>query len=384
MIQTTRATAEGTALYKDRFSNHIADGLADGLAEGHFRQSNHLWLSSIGLGTYLGDADDRTDQAYRMAVRRAVELGCNVIDTAANYRFQRSERSIGGALADLFSQGEISRDEIVVATKGGYIPFNDKPPLTRQDMMRYIDETFIETGICEWSDFVQNAHCITPRYLAHQLDQSLENLKLDCIDVYYIHNPESQLSEVSREEFYQRLRKAFEFLEGAVEAGKISTYGTATWNGYRAPSGNQNSREFLSIEQVVNTAQEVAGAHHHFKVVQLPVNLGMLEAFTDLNQPLKGGISTFLEAAVELGITVMSSASILQSKLASGLGPVVSETFKGLRTDAQRAIQFTRSTPGVTTALVGMSNVSHVEENMEVGRIPPAELDDYLKLFSTP
>ncbi len=380
MIQTTRATAEGTALYRERFSSNIAEGLA----KGHFRQSEHLWLSSIGMGTYLGDADDRTDQAYRLAVTRAVELGCNVIDTAANYRFQRSERNIGDALAELFSQGDFARHEIVVTTKGGYIPFNNKPPLSRQDMMRYIDETFIETGICQWIDFVQNSHCMTPRYLAHQLDQSLENLKLDCIDVYYIHNPESQLSEVSREEFYQRLRKAFEFLESAVEAGKISSYGTATWSGYRVPSKSQGNREFLSIEEVVKTAQEVSGDRHHFKVVQLPINFAMLEAFTDLNQPLKGAISTFLEAAVDLGMTVMSSASILQSKLASGLPPVVSETFMGLRTDAQRAIQFTRSTPGVTTALVGMSKVSHVEENMEVGRVPPAELDDYLKLFSAP
>jgi aryl-alcohol dehydrogenase-like predicted oxidoreductase len=371
MNQSRKATTEGTANYKNRFAGVVA--------EGHFRQSQGLWMSSIGLGSYLGNPDERTDEAYRNAVERAVELGCNVFDTAANYRFQRSERSIGATLADLFSQGRSSRDEIVIATKGGYIPFDTVAPLSRQDAMNYLEETFIKPGVCAREDFVGGSHCMTPRYLEHQLDQSLRNLKLECIDVYYIHNPESQFAEVSRGEFYKRLRAAFEFLESAVEAEKISVYGTATWNGYRAPA---NSPEALSLEQVVNTAREVAGDGHHFKVVQLPFNLAMVEAFTDVNQTLDGESVTFLEAAAGLGVTVMSSASILQARLSSGLPANVSEAFPGLRTDAQRAIQFTRSTPGIDVALVGMSNIAHVEENLGVAKLPPAPMEEYLKLFS--
>jgi aryl-alcohol dehydrogenase-like predicted oxidoreductase len=221
---------------------------------------------------------------------------------------------------------------------------------------------------------------MTPAYLAHQLDQSLRNLQLSAVDVYYLHNPESQFAEVRGEEFYTRLRATFEFLESAVATGKISMYGTATWNGYRVPS---NSPELLSLERVVQTAREVAGDQHHFKVVQLPINLAMLEAFTNVNQSLAGRRATFLEAATELGVTVMTSGSILQSRLAAGLPPIIKETFKGLRTDAQRAIQFVRSTPGVTTALVGMSNIVHVEENLEVAKLPPAVTKEYLKLFSS-
>lgn len=373
MVQTQKATGEGTANYRDRFSSTLADG--------HFRQSQGVWLSSIGLGTYLGGTDEHTDEAYRASVKRAAGLGCNVFDTAANYRCQRSERSIGDALLELFSQGELSRDEVIITTKGGFISFDTYPPRSRQELMNYIEETFIKPGICEWDYFVQNSHCMRPAYLAHQLEQSLRNLKLECIDVYYLHNPESQFAELSREEFYRRLSEAFEFLEHEVERGKISMYGTATWTGYRVPEDNP---EFLSLEQIVNTAREVAGNGHHFKVVQLPVNLAMVEAYTDANQPLKGEKYTFLEAATELGITVMSSASILQSRLASGLDPIFSAYLKGLRTDAQRAIQFTRSIPGLTTSLVGMGSISHVEENLEVAKVPPLALDDYLKLFSTP
>jgi aryl-alcohol dehydrogenase-like predicted oxidoreductase len=365
------ATPAGTRYYCQRF--------ADEHAATHFREAQGLWLSSIGFGTYLGQPDERTDAAYQSAVKRAVTLGCNVIDTAANYRFQRSERSLGEAFADVFAEGVVGREEIVVTTKGGFIPFDSVPPRSQQDFRRYIEETFINTGICNWDDFVQGQHCMTPKYLAHQLEQSLRNLKLDAVDVYYLHNPESQLAEVEREDFYQRLHHAFEFLEEAVAAGKIAFYGTATWNGYRVPA---NSAEYVSLERVVQTARTVAGEQHHFKVVQLPINLAMTEAFTHANQTVNGQQITFLEAAAELDITVMTSGSILQSRLASGLPPIVAEAFPGLNTDAQRALQFVRSTPGVTTALVGMSQVEHVAENLALAKTPPAAIDEYLKLFS--
>src|SRR5215475_10612092 len=300
MNQSRKATAEGTSNYKNRFTGAIS--------EGHFRLSQGLWMSSIGLGSYLGATDEQTDGSYRSAVKRAVELGCNVFDTAANYRCQRSERNIGDALAGLVGA---ARDEIVVSTKGGYIPFDATPPRSRQEMIAYIEETFVKPGVCKWEDFVQSSHCMTPAYIAHQLDQSLRNLKLECIDIYYIHNPESQFAEVSRDEFYRRLRAAFEILESAVAEGKISIYGTATWNGYRAPS---DSPEAMSLERVAETAREVAGDGHHFKVVQLPFNLAMAEAFTEVNQTLGGEKVTFLEAAARLGVTVMSSASILQAR----------------------------------------------------------------------
>jgi aryl-alcohol dehydrogenase-like predicted oxidoreductase len=367
--QTLRATGEGTARYKSRFTGVLADG--------HFRNSQGLWHSSIGLGIYLGGTDERTDAAYRAAVIRATELGCNVFDAAANYRCQRSERSIGDALLDLFSRGKLARDEVIIATKGGFIAFDTDPPRSRQEMIDFLEKTFIEPGICRWEDLVDGSHCMTPGYLAHQLDQSLRNLRLECIDIYYLHNPESQLSRVSRGEFYQRLRRAFEFLETAVGEGRIASYGTATWNGYRV---SPDSPDYLSLEQVVSVAREVAGDKHHFKVVQLPVNMMMIEAFTDVNQPLTGKSYAFLEAATALGITVTSSASILQSRLASGLDPIIRDGLQGFRTDAQRAIQFTRSTPGLTTALVGMSSMSHVEENLEVANTPPLTPGDYLKL----
>src|SRR5947207_14534240 len=91
------ATTEGTARYRERFKIEAA--------EDEFRLAQNLWLSSIGIGTYLGEPDEETDARYTESIVRAVELGANVVDTAANYRFQRSERSAGEALRELQKRG---------------------------------------------------------------------------------------------------------------------------------------------------------------------------------------------------------------------------------------------------------------------------------------
>ena len=88
---------------------------------------------------------------------------------------------------------------------------------------------------------------MTPPYLQHQLDQSLANLGLECIDVYYIHNPESQLGSVPEAEFYERLRRAFEVLESNIAGGKLRMYGVATWNGFRQAPGSAGYHSLLRM-----------------------------------------------------------------------------------------------------------------------------------------
>src|SRR5918993_207900 len=194
MTLTGSATAEGTARYRDRFK--------DKAAPNHFRSAQELTLSSIGIGTYLGNPDGLTDDRYVESIVTAVQNGVNVIDTASNYRFQRSERAIGKALAEL-TAGGVKRDEIVICTKGGYLPFDSEPP---RDVRSYVQDTFVTPGIAGFEDIVGGSHCMTPSYLQNQLDQSLRNMGLECVDVYYIHNPESQLGYVSGPEFYSRLK----------------------------------------------------------------------------------------------------------------------------------------------------------------------------------
>lgn len=360
-----KATTDGTQRYSRKFQ----------FPSGHFRFAQNLQISSIGLGTYLGEPDEATDAAYEEAVAAVLESGCNLIDTAINYRFQRSERNIGAALKKLIDSGKVARDEVVICSKGGFLSLDGNYP---PNPSQYFREQYIKTGICKPEDIVANCHCMTPAYLENQLERSLKNLNVDCIDVYFIHNPETQLSEISRQDFLRRILAAFKVLEKKVAEGRIQFYGTATWDGFRQVTGDVS---YLSLEDLIGLARNAGGEDHHFRALQLPYNLAMPEALLEKNQNFGSTVVSTLEAAKNYGMIVLSSASILQGRLSRNLPEFMSDFFPDLKTDAQRSIQFVRSTPGVTSALVGMSSIKHVHENLAVAQIEPERWERLSQLF---
>jgi len=220
---------------------------------------------------------------------------------------------------------------------------------------------------------------MTPRYLEDQIERSRTNLDLETIDIYYLHNPETQLGEIPRPIFLRRLRAAFELLERAAGERRIGVYGAATWNGFRQPP---SARDALSLPDLFALAEDIAGRDHHFRVVQLPYNLAMTEAFTEPTQPSGREPVSLLEAARKLDVYVMTSASIYQGQLVRNLPPVLAEVMPGLTTDAQRALQFARSTPGVGTALVGMKSDAHVTEAAGLAHVAPVRWSSFRKLFA--
>ena len=361
-----RATYEGTTRYAESLQGRVADG--------HFREAHGLILSSLGIGTYLGQPDERTDAAYTAAIVAAVENGINVIDAAINYRFQRSERSVGAAVVQLEEKG-FFRDRLVLCTKAGYLTPDGKLP---SDPNRYFFEEYIQRGIFQAKDIAAGSHCMAPRFLQDQLARSLSNMGLDCVDVFYLHNPETQLGEIPKAQFLTRVREAFQFLEATAAKGKIQFYGMATWNGFRQEA---SARDAIQLAEIVSIAREIAGAKHRFRFVQLPFNLGMTEALTLGNQSVDGKTLTIMEAASELDVTLIASASLLQGQVANNLPSFVADAL-GLESDAERALQFVRSAPGITTALVGMSRVEHVAANGKLVNVPCATLDQFSNLFS--
>ena len=208
---------------------------------------------------------------------------------------------------------------------------------------------------------------MAPDFLADQIDRSRANLGLDTIDVFYLHNPETQLNYVPRQEFDKRLLAAFTRLEQLVAEGRIRYYGTATWDGYRKPGQ-------LNLAAIAALARDAGGADHHFRFVQLPFNLGMVEAYGKSSE-------TVLEVAGREGITVVASAALLQGRVLGQMPDAVAELLPALSSDAQRAIQFTRSTPGITVALTGMSHREHVRDNLGVAGIAPATRAQYLRFY---
>jgi aryl-alcohol dehydrogenase-like predicted oxidoreductase len=255
----------------------------------------------------------------------------------------------------------LRRDEVVICTKGGYVPLDGNPPASREDYVSYLKETYFDCGLLSPSDLVAGGHTLRADFLVDQLHRSMRNLNVRCVDIFYIHNPEQQLSVLKSGDLYRNLRAAFEALEVCADRGEISFYGCATWNGLRLPAG---SRGHLSLYDIAALAREVAGDAHRFRFVQLPINLGMSEAVRASTQrDPKGSLVHVFEAAAELGIDLVASASLMQGQLTRDLPPEIRSMFAG-DTDAQRAIGFVRSVPAVVTAIVGMKSLAHVSENL--------------------
>lgn len=354
---TGRATAEGTSRMARRFSQF----------EGSFRPGiDRCMMSSIGLGTFGGASDQATDATYSAAIGRATALGCNVIDTAPAYRHQRSERVVGATLEALVSGGDVVRDEIVVCSKVGFLPFDHTYPGTVEE---YYLDTYLEPGLLSLDELAPPGHCVAPSFIEHELEQSRRNLRCQTIDVYCVHNPETQLRAVDRHEFGHRMRTAFETLEQAVADGRIGVYGISTWAGGRLDPAAALA---LDLSALVGCAAEVAGPDHHFRVVLSPINVAQPEAVTYANQrsPTRPGeYVPLLAAAQDLGLTVFAGAPLHRGRLACGSWRGMPSASGGLATPAQQALQVIRSTPGVTTAVAGMSRPEHVTENLEVTKV---------------
>jgi aryl-alcohol dehydrogenase-like predicted oxidoreductase len=348
-----RATPAGTRRFGKRHAEQLPDGF--------YRELDGLTVGALGLGTYLGAPDDADDERYVQTAAHALARGVNVLDTAINYRCQRSERAVGAALALALERRVASRDEIAICTKGGYVPLDGTPPATREAYQDYLEREFFERGLMSPEDVVGGGHCLAPRFLTDQVGRSRRNLGLETLDVYYLHNPEQQLDAISRDRFLGRMREAFLLLEDRVKRGHVARYGIATWEGLRAAPG---ARQHVSLAELVTLAREAGGDDHHFRVVQLPVNLAMTEAVRLANQRLHDGRTVpLLHAAQELGLSVVASASLMQAQLTRDLPAAVVDAFPDARTDAQRALSFLRQLP-LAVGLVGMRSAEHLEENL--------------------
>ncbi len=343
------ATPEGTLRYAERFKTHA----------GQYRDAIDLSWSSVGIGTYLGGVDDATDIAVSSAIKAAVNGGINVIDTAANYRRGRGEGAVGKALGEIFAAGGTKRDELIICTKAGYLP-------TPADVFM---ETYMgKDGIGD-SDLVGGNHCMHPSYIRDRVSKSLDALGVSKIDVFYLHNPEAQLAHIERGEFDARLQAAFEVLEQEADAGRIGCYGLATWRAFRATPGQPG---YISIAGAKALAKKVAGGKpDRFLCVQMPLSITMPEAVQQPTQWIGEASVPAIAAARILGLAAIGSGSIGQAKVPKMDESLVKWLGEGLADDFQRALQFSRSASGLTSALVGMKQPEHVESNLQVQQSKP-------------
>ena len=360
------ATSEGT-------KNYTEYAISQGRPISHFKSFDSLHLSSIGMGTYLGQPSEEDDQAVENAVFESVKSGAvNVIDTAINYRAMRSEKSIGRALLRLVKDRIISRDQIFISTKNGYITNDGDYP--NIDVMEYIHRMYIQTDVITADDISSGYNIINPNYLAKCIDKSLMNMHVSSIDLVYIHNAfESWYQDVSREQFMEMLVKAFEVYEKYRAKNKIRYYGMATWTCFRVPP---TSPEYLSLEQAVKSAESVGGKDHGFRFIQLPYNLAYSEALLLRNQSVGSEENlTILKAAEKLNIGIFTSIPLFQGRLLRSQIP----DYGGISDPVAKLVQIIRSSPSVIAPLIGQKKAEHVEENLKTANMPPLSEEEFKK-----
>ncbi|MFB6198549.1 MAG: aldo/keto reductase, partial [Halobacteriaceae archaeon] len=200
----------------------------DGFARTYFRRIGDAVVSSIGLDTSAGQATDAVDEDLRQTLKRATKCGVNVLDTSISARHQRSERVIGS----LIDAGVIDREAVYLSSKGGHVPFDGDRP---DDPGGQIVKNYVKPGIIDHSTLVHGRHCIEPGFLANQLDQSLDNLQVNTLDCYYVHDPEVQLDANPEQHVYDQLENAFELFERRINSGDLRSYGVATTDAFRVP-----------------------------------------------------------------------------------------------------------------------------------------------------
>ncbi len=364
------ATSSGTKKY-------VEYAVRNGKQSSHFRLFDGLHLSSIGMGTYLGRPNTEDDKTMENAIYESIKSGAiNVIDTAINYRAMKSEKSIGRALSNLVKEGIISRDEVFICTKNGYITNDgDYPGI---DVMEYMQNMFISPGLIDAKDISSGYNVLNPNYIARCIDKSLMNMHLSTIDLVYIHNAfESWVGNVSREQFIEMLSKVFEVYEKYRSNNKVRYYGMATWTCFRV---QQDNKEYLSLEEVVNLAEKVGGIQHGFRFIQLPYNLAYSEALLLKNQNVGSEKNlTILEASERLNIKVFTSIPLFQSQLLKAKIP----DYMGLTDQVAKLVQIIRSSPSVIAPLIGHKKPEHVEQNLKIANVPPLNDKEFREVVKT-
>ena len=233
----------------------------------------------------------------------------------------------------------------MIATKGGYIPFEGAELKAR----------YLDTGVIEEKEVICGNYCMSPSFLENQIHSSLKNMGLEAIDLYYLQNPESALSFLGEEAFYKQLQEVFILFEKKIQEKKIRRYGIASWDGFRR-------KESLQLEKILKCAQAAGGEKHHFKAVQFPYNLIMLEALKIKGQLVGSSKKTIFEAANALGISILISSPLMQSKVRMISKRFLEHLPKGASA-ALQALEFVLSTPQVISAFCGMKRGEHWEEN---------------------
>ncbi len=370
------ASVEGTRRYAQR-------AIDQGIPASAYRALGRTGLitSSLGFGSYR--IDDRTPE-HASALEKALLGGVNLIDTSTNYADGSSESCIGHVLA------RQQREEFIVVSKVGYVQGQALAlARTREQRGSAFPEMVKYTEGC-W-------HCIHPEFLADQLGRSLGRLRVEKVDVYLLHNPEYFFTDATkrhqrgslealRDEFYDRIRRAFSHLEDEVRRGRIGCFGVSS-NTFGVPASDP---EATSLERMWAIAGEVAH-EHHFAVAQLPANF--FESGAMLTRNNVTGTKTVLDFAREHDLAILvnrplnafyreqlirlADTPVRNPEVHARVDPFLPPATLG-ESLSRKALAVLTNTKGVTCVLNGMRRRNYVDDSLGALRSPPFDVDLHL------
>lgn len=364
---------------------YAADHEAAGrIADGHYSEFTRakIRLSSLGVGTFGGSATPEVDAEISAVVARALQSGINVIDTGAHYRYGRSLAAVGAGVRAAAAAG-VPREAMFLISKGGFLTLRGGPPA---DWNTWFEREIVAQGLGDREHLAKGSHLLTPEYIQYQIELSRSLMGVETLDAFLIDQPEVHIEAIGKEATNKRLEPIFAVLERAVRDQKIRCYGITTFTGFRVETDAVMFQSLTSMQGLAErAAQAVTGddrARHHFKLAMLPFNQVMLEGFTRFNTATgKGNVASPLQAAHQLEVYLMASHSLLKGHLAAQSVDVVAERLADWPNPAQRALQFNRSTPGLGTSLVGISQAAHLDDLLAVARAPLLGRQEYLGMY---
>ena len=285
-----------------------------------------LQLPAISLGLWQNFGSSQPLEHSRALLRRAFDLGITHFDLANNYGppYGTAEESFGRLLDQDFRR---YRDELVISTKAGYDmwpgPYGDHG---------------------------------SRKYLLASLDQSLRRMGLDYVDIFYSHraDPDTPLEETMGA------------LDGAVRQGKALYVGISSYSSERTREASEILRRLgtpLLIHQPSYSMLNRWVERDLLHVLEAE-GVGCI-AFSPLAQGL---LSNKYLDGVPADSRVRSSVSFSEQLLTEenlervrALGQIASARGQSL---AQMAIAWVLRDPRITSALVGVSSVKQLEDNV--------------------
>lgn len=370
------ATPEGTKKF--------VCSLTEDAVDGHYSDFStaKIKLSSLGVGTFPGSTNPNIEEQIVQLIIHAIKSGVNVVDTAAHYRYGRVLAAVGAGLAASFS-GDISREAMFIVSKGGFITFRGGYP---QNFEQWFKKEIVEKKLGRNEDLVNKNHLLSPEYIDYQIDLSRNLMGLETLDAFLVDQPEVHIPVIGKEKTNQKLLKIFRQLEKAIQQNRIRAYGISTYEGMRSET---DDIQFQSITSMIGLAEKAAlevnglNSNHGFKLIQVPFNHVMTEAFTRFSHATgQGNVASTLQAAFQLGVYVMASHTLMKGNLAQSQYDTLQGVLPDFENAAQRSMQFNRSTPGLGTSLVGMSQLPHLSDMLTVCQSPMMVKKDYLSLYS--